>query len=90
MHIEFPPVEVKIEGMETISIPPMLRIRQKYDADRIEALRPHIFDKLSRLDVRGLKDKSICITVGSRGIPHMAEMYKAVCDFLLERARAPF
>ena len=74
MHIDFPPVEVKIEGMETLSIPPMLRIRQKYGAGRSKALRPHIFDRLYWLDVRGLKDKRICITVGSRGIPHMAEL----------------
>jgi len=90
VHIEFPPVDVKVEGMEQVTIPPMVRIRQKYDPYQIEDLAGHLRLQLEKLPRQGLQGKRICITAGSRGIPHMALLYRTVCDFLKEQGALPF
>ncbi len=90
MYIEFPSADVKIEGMEGVTIPPMIQIRQKYDTYKIENLASHLRSQLEKLDNAQLAGKQICITAGSRGIPHMALLYRTVCDFLRERGASPF
>ena len=90
MHIDFPEVNVKIEGMDNIAVPPMLHIRQLYDRQKIDDIPSHIKKILSALPKTDLCGKRICITAGSRGIPHMAQLYRSVCSFLKEKGAHPF
>lgn len=90
MYIPFPPAEVKIEGMERIQIPQMLHIRQRYDAAKLDDPAAHLKKQLAALPVADLRGKRIAVTAGSRGIPHMAALYRAVCEYLKERGADPF
>ena len=90
MHIYFPPNDVKIEGMENIFIPPMYLIRQNYSNFKISNLKAHIIQQLKKLDIDSFQGKRICITTGSRGIPHMPLIYRTVCDYLRELGASPF
>ncbi len=90
MHIYFPPNDVKIEGMENIFIPPMYLIRQNYSNFKISNLKAHIIQQLKKLDIDSFQGKRICITAGSRGIPHMPLIYRTVCDYLRELGASPF
>ncbi len=96
MYIDFPRVtDVIVEGMEQIRLPQMVRIRQKYDTQKIEDISGHLRKKMQE----GLKEqvlqnqyrgKRICITAGSRGIPHLAMLIKTICDQLKEWGADPF
>ena len=90
MQITFPPMDVKIEGMRGIEIPPMLLVRQKYDSRKITDVRAHVRTQLSAFALAGLEGKRVCVTAGSRGIPHMDVIYRCVCDCLKERGARPF
>ena len=91
MYIDFPKVEVAVQGMEQIKIPPMVTICQKYDNSSIKDLRSHIRLQMSTLpNHKSYKGKRICITAGSRGIPHMDVILKAVCDQLKVWGAEPF
>ena len=91
MYIDFPKVEVVIQGMEQIKIPPMVRIRQKYDDYFIKDLPSHIRLQMNILpDRKDYKGKRICITAGSRGIPHLDVILKAICDQLKAWGAKPF
>lgn len=90
--ISFPPVEVKVEGMEQVRLPRMARIRQIFDSSCIEdpaaVLRNELMEKAG--DCGDLTGKRIAITVGSRGIPHLADIVLTVVRFLQDRGAAPF
>lgn len=90
MYIPFPAAEVKIEGMEHIRIPPMLHVRQHYDSTKLNDPAAYLKANLAALPVSGLRGKRIAVTIGSRGIPHMAELYRAVCDYLKDCGANPF
>ena len=85
MFIDFPPVkDVIIQGMEDIRLPKMVRIRQIYDASHIEDVSQHVQNELeSHIHNKTWFDgKRICITVGSRGIPHIDTITRTICDCL--------
>lgn len=75
-------------------LPRMVKVRQSFD-DRCvpdDKIRDVIWEELSR-DVIASQIKpgmSIAITCGSRGIYHVAEMAKAIVDFVKERGATPF
>lgn len=93
MHIDFPPVDAKMEGLDQVVLPKMVKIRQLYDANRIENppqwLTQQLEASLKGSDTR-FQGKRICITAGSRGIPYYQPLMKALVDWLKEKGAEPF
>lgn len=91
---KFPEIHYQIKGMEDIQLPRMVKIRQLYDKYKIEDLaafaRQELEGKLSAELKGSLKGKRICITAGSRGIPHIDLIIKTVIDWLKEKGAQPF
>ncbi|MBW8383712.1 MAG: nickel-dependent lactate racemase [Youngiibacter sp.] len=95
MHfVDFPEITLTIQGMEDVRIPKMMKVRQIYDKNRIEDIegwiRKELETKLPEEQKVSLKGKRICITVGSRGIPDIDRIVKAVLDWLKEKGANPF
>ena len=69
IKIDFPPMNFFVQGIEDVTIPKMVRIREKYEDDKIDDIKAHLVGELDGLDIdrAALKGKSIAITVGSRG-----------------------
>lgn len=90
--IEFPKINVRIEGMEDIRIPRMMRIRQLYDPTRIEDIPAHIRARMQESvgQIDRYKGKRICITAGSRGIPDLDCIIRTVADVLKVWGAEPF
>ena len=65
-----------------MAFPRMLRIRQKFDAAKVEDIPVEVAAQLSTLNI-GQKisaGQTVAITVGSRGIANIAVITKAICD----------
>ncbi len=89
--IDFPEIHIKVEGMEGIKIPRMVRIRQHFDAQKIEDIRAHVFAQMDALeDHAQYRGKRLAITAGSRGIPHLDLIIKSVIDKLRTWDARPF
>ncbi len=90
--IDFPAVNVVIEGAENIRFPQMVKVRQIYDAAKIDDLAAWTKKEMQAnvLNKEMYKDKRICITVGSRGIPHLDLIVKTVVDQLKAWGAKPF
>ena len=90
--IDFPAVNVVIEGAENIRFPKMVKVRQIYDAAKIDDLAAWTKKEMQAnvLNKEMYKDKRICITVGSRGIPHLDLIVKTVVDQLKAWGAKPF
>lgn len=90
--INFNPVEFKVPGLEEVKLPKMVRIRQKYDDKKIIDLKNHIEKEMDKVLIQkgDFTGKSICITAGSRGIPHLDMIIKTVVDKLKEYGANPF
>ena len=90
--IDFPKMEVKVEGMENIRIPRMVKARQYFDDSRIEDVpawvRRQMAEKIR--NTAGFEGKRICITAGSRGIPHLDEIIRTIIDVLKSWGAKPF
>ncbi|MDR3331603.1 MAG: nickel-dependent lactate racemase [Synergistaceae bacterium] len=90
--IKFPPIPIKIEGMENISIPKMMKIKQIYDKKKIDDIEGFVKKQMEN-NLRGTKrfaGKKICITAGSRGIPHLDVIIKSIADKLKQWGAEPF
>ena len=93
MRIEFPALnDMVVQGLDEIQIPKMIKIRQLYDAQHLEDVKTHLLQELNETvkDPHKLEGKSVCIGVGSRGIPHLPEIVRTICDWLKEKKAAPF
>ena len=89
--IDFPEMSFKVEGMEGIKVPTMVKIRQKYEADKIDDIQGVLNAELDKLGNKDdLKGKRIAVTVGSRGIPDLDVLVKTICDKLKEWGAKPF
>ncbi len=90
--IDFPEVHVVIEGAENIRFPKMMKIKQIYDANKIEDLSAWTVKEMQEniQNKEAYKDKRICITVGSRGIPHLDSIVKTVVGQLKAWGAKPF
>ena len=66
--IDFPDMKFFVQGIEDVTIPKMVRIKEKYEDDKIEDIKAHLSQELDALEIdkEALKGKSIAITVGSR------------------------
>lgn len=92
MFIDFPEVEVKLEGMGQVVLPKMVCIHQKYDAARIEDVTGHLKWELeekvkAKHSYEGMR---VAITAGSRGIPHYHEIVRTLVDTLTAWGARPF
>lgn len=92
MYIDFPEIILPAQGLESVNIPEMYRIRQIYDNARIEDPGSMISEKLRERfpDGSAFSGKRICITAGSREIPNVVEMLKTVAAILKSWGAEPF
>lgn len=90
--IQFPQMDIKVEGMELIKLPRMMKIKQKYDSRKIDDIAGWINrqmdQNLSRPDQ--YQGKRLCLTAGSRGIPHLDLIIKTVVQKLKAWGAKPF
>jgi len=75
-----------------MAYPRMLRVRQTFDATRIDDLPGEVDRQLATLQLaKQIKPgESVAITVGSRGIANIAEIIKASVEHLKRVGAAPF
>lgn len=91
MFIDFPEVDVSVQGIEDVAIPPMVKIGESYDASKIEDPCAHLRSQMEQLPDHGsYAGKRICITAGSRGIPYFDQLLRTMCDVLKEWGARPF
>lgn len=91
MFIEFPETHAKVQGMEEVPVPEMVTVQEIYDSQKIEDVRAHLTAQMMALpDRESYRNKNICITVGSRGIPELDTMVRTMCDVLKEWGAHPF
>ena len=90
--IDFPEIHIPVQGLDRVKIPKMVRIRQKYETDKIEDIKAHLVAELEALpkNPEAYEGKEIAITVGSRGIPSLPLMIRTICDKLKEWGAKPF
>ena len=90
--IEFPPMHVKVEGLERVKLPRMVRARQVFDSARIQDVAAHIRNQMQANlhDKQRFAGKRLAITVGSRGIPQLDVMVRTVVQTLQEWEALPF
>ena len=89
--IEFPEIHFPIQGIEEITIPKMVRVRQVYEKDEILDIENHLRTELQKQDYKNqVEGKRIAVTVGSRGIPQNSLIVKTICDQLKEWGAYPF
>jgi hypothetical protein len=90
--INFPPVNVIVQGTENIKFPRLMKIKQIYDSSKIDDLaswiRNEMQNKLSNKE--SYRGKRICITAGSRGIPDLDIIIRTIVDQLKEWGAEPF
>ena len=90
--ISFPPIDVRVEGVDQVRIPRMARIRQVFDAscidDPVSLLQSELEQKATNCE--DLMGKRVAITVGSRGIPHLPDLVLTIIRFLRTRGAEPF
>ena len=92
MFIDFPAVDAKMEGLDQVVLPRMVKIRQKYDASKIEDVSGHLEQELERQirDKGSYAGKRIAITAGSRGIPYYLEIMQTLVSTLKRWGAEPF
>ena len=90
--IDFPRIDLNVEGMEDVCIPKMFRIKQVYDSTHIVDIPSHIRNQMEKnLTNHGrFFGKELCVTVGSRGIPNLDVVVRTVLDVLKEWGARPF
>ena len=91
--IDFPEMDFVIQGLDMVEIPPMYKMTQIYDSNKIDDPAGYIKKMMADykgIDKEALKGKSIAVTVGSRGVPFLPEMVRAILDTLKEWGAEPF
>lgn len=93
MHIEFPPLkDIVVHDMDKVRLPRMVTVAQRYDTQCLEDLDGAVRRQMDAAirDKSVYRGKSICVTAGSRGIPHMALLLRSICDVLRQWGAEPF
>lgn len=79
---------------ETVTLPKMVRVRQKFDTSHIEPLDIDsvVREQMSRENIKAkiLPGMTIAITCGSRGIANINIILKAIVDFVKSCGAKPF
>ena len=90
--IDFPPMHVKVEGLDRVRFPRMVKARQVFDSARIDDVSGHIRAQMEA-NIHGKQrfaGKRLAITVGSRGIPSLDVMVRTVVEVLQRWGAEPF
>lgn len=92
MRINFPEIHTPVQGLDEITIPSMVTVHQAYDPQKIDNAEEWLKNEMeTKVEDKGrFKDKRICITAGSRGIPDLDKMLRGMCDTLKEWGAKPF
>lgn len=91
MFIEFPESDVVVQGLDEVVMPQMVPVRQSFDAGKIDDVIGELGLQLDNLPHQSaFANKRIALTVGSRGIPHLVEMVRCICDKLKAWGANPF
>lgn len=91
MFIQFPEVHVPVQGIDQVELPQMVTIAQRYDATRVDDAEGELARQLDALpNHETYQGKRIAITVGSRGIPHLAAMVRTIAGTLRQWGASPF
>ena len=90
--IDFPEMDFFVQGIDEVTIPKMVRIREKYEDDKIDDVKAYLINELDSLEIdrQSLRGKKIALTVGSRGIPSLPVLVRTMCDKLKEWGAEPF
>ena len=90
--INFSKIDFKIPGLNEVVLPKMIKIRQKYEDDKIENIEIWIDNQMEKniCNKASYKGKRICITAGSRGIPNLDKIILAVVKNLKSWGADPF
>lgn len=90
--MDFGKINVKIEGgFDNIKIPKMIRIKQKFNDDRIEDIESKIKEEIkNNICLSNLEGKKIAITAGSRGIKEIDKITLCVIKELKAAGAKPF
>ncbi len=92
--MRFEKLKKNIQGYDNLSLPQMVKVKQKFKSDTIEDVRAELNNQLDiNIDskaIQKLKSKKIGISAGSRGIPFYKELLKVICDKLKSWGAIPF
>ncbi len=74
-----------------MTLPRMLRIRQKFDAQKIDDVAAEVESQLARLNLGNIVSdgQTVAITCGSRGIANIAVITTAICDHVTSVGGVP-
>ncbi len=79
-----------IDLLESIPLPPMVRVRQLFDDTRLADPAGELRLKLERSSsLLGVKGR-VAVCVGSRGVADIADLTRTVVEFLKRRGAEPF
>ncbi|MEM0097968.1 MAG: DUF362 domain-containing protein [Conexivisphaerales archaeon] len=73
-----------------MNIPEVIKVKQKFNNDRIEKIEETVRQQIESSGVKIKKGKSIAIAVGSRGIANIHRIVKAVVQYVKEAGAFPF
>jgi uncharacterized protein (DUF362 family) len=74
-----------------MKLPKMYRIRQKFDDNKVEKIGETVKTELVKLSLRSIQPgQRVAITAGSRGIANLAEVLRAVVEFIKSFDANPF
>jgi uncharacterized protein (DUF362 family) len=74
-----------------MKLPKMYRIRQKFDDNKVEKIGETVKTELAKLSLRSIQPgQRVAITAGSRGIANLAEVLRAVVEFIKSFDANPF
>lgn len=86
----FSETRYKIPGKNGFCFPRMSRVRQEFPRPRIDDVTEVVSREFKRIGVKNLEGNSIAITAGSRGIPNLPEILRALGSLLREAGARPF
>lgn len=81
-----------IEGGFDVDLPQMVKVKQRFNDNKIENIEEKVFSELEQDEIRSRfkPGQRIAVTVGSRGIDKIAHVTKAIIDKLKEFGTKPF
>ena len=72
------------------TLPKVFRARQRFPSGQVTDIPGTVARQLARLRPRLTPGATVAVGAGSRGISHIAEIIRAVCDTLRSFGAAPF
>jgi hypothetical protein len=78
--------------MATIAYPPIFRVRQRFDAPRVDDVEGLVLAELTRLELQRvvLPGARVAVPVGSRGIARIDRIIKTIVDYFKSIGAEPF